>query len=696
MDFKQFRDTAELSDFTVYIDNERFKLHKFPLYTKSDYFKEIASSNPVCQINEFPGGSKSFAVVADFFYGKEISITSENVVYLYAAADLLKMKGKDNLLEISRRFLDGVFSSALERKDIVNLICVLCSSCEIKSDVGKKICEDATTILMSLWLHRENSSKGYFSPQTINFTHSERELFNDESVSDYLAYLPLEIFLKIINIARDQNVEEKIVLDACAKYLGRVLGFYDPEVSGNGVSKTSDAQKNTDTKNVPSKEVSNSGEDIISDQPFCGLNVKIKFDHQIRLEKLYKDNVVLFENLKNTIEQFEKIFETLDKPIDICGFINTTWIVKALLLTDSNRAKSKCRLDILKIAKRMLTSFSEQDFDKLSPSILNDILNSDNMQIEKPPSDEVISLSRRSSRRKSYKEEILENNATEIPGNRKQSNIKETNIEDVSENHGNTNETKHEILPESVANKIIKYMLKKADEQKLTMQQYIQLLKQIQAPNHQTSLDNDFVKILIKLTKSGQPRNEEDAQEIMTHINLNNCTADTLNDALELDLFPPKTVAAAALYVANKKQDNQIINSNHLEYPYTWLPNYYYTKPFMLPLRGKPQCTTDHHHYHYNNNNNNSNSHYSRSYYPSYQKSRSSSLNRNLQTEYKQNSFHPYLLSYSTLQPYSSNEFNYSNHNSNANHMKFSDSFNNPNYLSRTIPHNRRYCEYST
>lgn len=255
MDFKQFRDTAELSDFTVYIDNERFKLHKFPLYTKSDYFKEIASSNPVCQINDFPGGSKSFAVVADFCYGKEINITSENVVYLYAAADLLKMKGKDNLLEISRRFLDGVFCSALERKDIFNLICVLCSSCEIKSDVGKKICEDATTILMSLWLHNENSSKGYFSPQTINFTHSERELFTDESVSDYLAYLPLEIFLKIINIARDQNVEKKVVLSACAKYLGRVLDFYDTEVSGNGVSKTSDAQKNTDMKNVPPKGI---------------------------------------------------------------------------------------------------------------------------------------------------------------------------------------------------------------------------------------------------------------------------------------------------------------------------------------------------------------------------------------------------------------------------------------------------------
>ncbi|XP_018645429.1 calmodulin-related [Schistosoma mansoni] len=555
MDFKQFRDTAELSDFTVYIDNERFKLHKFPLYTKSDYFKEIASSNPVCQINDFPGGSKSFAVVADFCYGKEINITSENVVYLYAAADLLKMKGKDNLLEISRRFLDGVFRSALERKDIVNLICVLCSCCEIKSDAVKKICEDATTILMSLWLHGENSLKGCFSPHTMNFTHSEREIFSDESVSDYLAYLPLGMFLKIINIARDQNVEEKVVLDACAKYLGRVLDFYDSEVSRNEVSKNSDAQNNSDMKNVPSKEVSNSGENIIPGQPFCGLNVKIKSDHQIRLEKLYKDNISLLEDLKNTAEQFEKIFETLPKPNDIYDFINTTWIIKALLLTDSNKVKSKCRLDILKIAKRMLTNFSEQDFDKLSPSVMNDILNANNMQVEKLPSDEAINLSRRSSKRKSYKEEILENNATEILGSRKQSSIKEANIEDVSEKHENTNETKSEILPESVANKIIKYMLKKADEQKLTMQQYIQLLKQIQVPNNQTSLDNDLVKILIKLTKSGQPRNEEDAHEIITHISLNNCTADTLNDALELDLFPPKTVAAAALYVANKKQN---------------------------------------------------------------------------------------------------------------------------------------------
>ncbi|CAH8493912.1 unnamed protein product [Schistosoma turkestanicum] len=668
MDFKQFRDTAELSDFTVYIDNERFKLHKFPLYTKSDYFREVASSNPVCQIGDFPGGPKSFTIVADFCYGKEINITSENVVYLYAAADLLKMKGKDNLFEISRRFLDEIFCSALEQNNILDLISVLCSAYELKSEVVKKICEDATSLLTSLWLHEWNGLKGYFSTHTLNCALSEREMFNNESVSDYLAYLPLGIFLKIIGVARDKNVCEDIILDACARYLGRILDLYDPDVSENGVPKTPDVQNNTDGKNASPKEISKVAEKIIFDKPFCGLNVKIKPDHQIKLEKLYKDNINLFEDLKNTADQFEKIFEVLYKPVDICGFINTTWIVKALLLTDSNRAKSKCRVDILKIAKRMLTSFSEQDFNNLSPSILNDILNADNIPIEKQSSEEVASLSRRSSRKKSYKDEVLEkNNTSDILSNRRKSSIKEVNAEDVGDNQENRNETKCEKLPESVAYRIIKYMLNKADEQKLSMQQYIQLLKQIKNSNCQTPLDNDLVKILIKLTNSGQSHNDEDIQEIMSHINLSNCRADTLNDALALDLFPPKTVAEAALHVANKRQDNHFYTPSNLDYypsMCTCLPTTYYTKPSMLPMRGKLRCTTEH-------LPNNSHHHYSRSFYPSYEKSRSASLNRNLSSEYKYNGFCPYLSS-SSYQPFA-NEFKY---RPTVSSMKFSDSFN--------------------
>ncbi|KAK4471144.1 hypothetical protein MN116_005540 [Schistosoma mekongi] len=690
MDVKQFRDTAELSDFTVYIDNERFKLHKFPLYTKSDYFKEIANSNPVCQISDFPGGSKSFAIVADFCYGKEINISSENVVYLYAAADYLKMKGKDNLFEISRRHLDEIFRSVLQGKGVLNLICVLCSAFNLKSEAVKKICEDATELLVSVWLHEGSIFKSFFSCHNMNYSSFEQKGCSDESVSDYLAYLPLGTFLKVIDIARNKDAVETIILDPCAKYLGRILDYYDSKVSEKNEPKTLDPQSGTDGKNILSKEVSCTDKTIVYDHLFCGLNIRIKYEHLMQLEKMYSGNTSLLENLKNSTDHFEKIFEVLYQPIDICGFINNTWIIKALLLVDSNRVKSKCRLDVLKIANRMLINFSEQDFDKLSPPMLNDILNANNLHTEKQSADN-ISLSRRSSKRRSYAEGILENSTAEIPGNRKRSSIKEESIEDVCENNEDKSEIKRATLPESVTSHIIKYLMKKADEQKLTMQEYIQFLKKVRVSNSQDSLDDDFVKILINLTKSGRSPSEEDTQEMMNYINLNNCTANTLNDALKMDLFPPKTVAEAALYVANKNQDNQIsISSNpecYLEYPYAWLPSYC-TKPLMLPMRGKPRYDDIIY----------SNSQYPRTFCSSRYKPRSSSLNRSVTSEWKHRGFNPHILSSVSCQPYS----NESRYNLNTSSTKFSDSFNNSYSLKnlvKTNPYtefNRQFYGYST
>ncbi|KAH8875012.1 BTB/POZ domain-containing protein [Schistosoma japonicum] len=677
MDVKQFRDTAELSDFTVYIDNERFKLHKFPLYTKSDYFREIANNNPVCQISDFPGGSKSFATVADFCYGKEINISSENVIYLYAAADYLKMKGKDNLFEISKRHLDDIFRSVVQGKGVLNMICVLCSAFNLKSEAVKKICEDATELLVSVWLHEGSIFKSFFSSHNMNYSSFEQKECSNESVSDYLIYLPLGTFLKVIDIARNKDAVETIILDPCAKYLGRILDYYDPKSSEKKESKILDPQNGTDAKNILSK-VSCMDKNV-SDNSFCGLNIRIKYEHLMQLEKIYSDNINLLENLKNTTDHFEKIFEVLHQPIDICGFINNTWIIKALLLVDSNRVKSKCRLDVLKIANRMLINFSEQDFDKLSPPMLNDILNANNLHTDRQSADNV-SLSRRSSKRRSYAEGILENSTAEIPGNRKRSSIKEESIEGVSESNEDKSETKLEMLPESVASHIIKYLLKKADEQKLTMQEYIQFLKKVGVSNSQDSLDNDFVKILINLTKSGRSPSEEDTREIMNHINLNNCTANTLNDALKMDLFPPKTVAEAALHVANKNQDNQIsISSNpecYLEYPYAWLPSYY-TKPLMLPMRGKPRYDDIIY----------SDSHYPRTFCFTRNKPRSSSLNRSVTSEWKHRGFNPHI---SSCQPYS----NESRYNLNASSTKFSDSFNN-SYLSKSMIKNNAYTGFN-
>jgi hypothetical protein len=103
MNFEEFRRTGELSDITVIVDKTEFKLHTFPLFTKSDYFKKaVASTSPpyVVQLdNKFPGGAEVFNQLADYFYSIPISIDHKNIVPLCSAACFTECDELSTLLD---------------------------------------------------------------------------------------------------------------------------------------------------------------------------------------------------------------------------------------------------------------------------------------------------------------------------------------------------------------------------------------------------------------------------------------------------------------------------------------------------------------------------------------------------------------------------------------------------------------------
>jgi hypothetical protein len=60
MDVMGYRNSGEFSDITVVVDNEEFHLHKFPLFVRSEYFRNLSSlssdENPcTISIDNFPG-----------------------------------------------------------------------------------------------------------------------------------------------------------------------------------------------------------------------------------------------------------------------------------------------------------------------------------------------------------------------------------------------------------------------------------------------------------------------------------------------------------------------------------------------------------------------------------------------------------------------------------------------------------------
>jgi len=74
-------------------------------------------SNGIVKLNDMPGGSKAFELVAKFCYGMKLELTSSNVVSLRCAAEYLEMTedyGEGNLIAQTEAFLSEVFSNWAE------------------------------------------------------------------------------------------------------------------------------------------------------------------------------------------------------------------------------------------------------------------------------------------------------------------------------------------------------------------------------------------------------------------------------------------------------------------------------------------------------------------------------------------------------------------------------------------------------
>ncbi|GBG60250.1 hypothetical protein CBR_g3494 [Chara braunii] len=85
------------SDFVVQVGDVVFNVHKFPLYSKTEYFAAIAvhdelSRKTFARLDEVPGGASTFLLVVNYCYGFDIEITVNNVAALRCAAEYLEMK----------------------------------------------------------------------------------------------------------------------------------------------------------------------------------------------------------------------------------------------------------------------------------------------------------------------------------------------------------------------------------------------------------------------------------------------------------------------------------------------------------------------------------------------------------------------------------------------------------------------------
>ncbi|KAH3787137.1 uncharacterized protein LOC127841274 [Dreissena polymorpha] len=344
MNFSKFRQTGELSDITVVVDDTEFKLHKFPLYAKSDFFCALAKSpgtdcNRV-ELKEFPGGPEAFAVVADFCYNMKVDLTKTNVVHIRCAAEVLQMTGSGNLSEVSDKFLQDTITSAKMSRStsaIASLLisCMTATAVAEKADIVSACCD----ALVDCW----SKPPTKFSTPSVSKKGSNEK--SDESVWVLLG-LPVPWLVKLLALARVKGSKSGVTVELATKYVNLFIDKSDAE------DKMYDSKKGDTSDTKPAKGARGAQQevDLVKDAR-QGMKSKKKNESGKVLDAIIS----------------EMPEESFSDPS-----ITTDWITKVLKFATAHGCK--CRPVLVRIAGERLNSLSADDLCIISPSVLKDIV----------------------------------------------------------------------------------------------------------------------------------------------------------------------------------------------------------------------------------------------------------------------------------------------------------------------------------
>ncbi|KAK3094974.1 hypothetical protein FSP39_008586 [Pinctada imbricata] len=336
MDFSKFRQTGDLSDLMVEVNGTTFKLHKFPLYARSEYFCKLARGHDVgkIELSDFPGGPDTFSLVADFCYNMPVDMSKTNVVQIRCAAEFLKMGGAGNLIETSDKFLkDTITSSKMSRA--TPCIASLLLSCSTIGHLANECgvvgqCFDA---LIDCWLKPPTK---FSSPTNIMKQMDRRE---DKTVVALLS-LPLDWFVNMLVTAREKGVRVSLLAELATSYISIAVEREEADEK-QARDKSADAGDTISSATPLSASLNSNG----------GKSGKKPVDISTVL-----DNIIL--ELPE-----ESLFDDV---------VTIDWLTKVIRIATANCCQ--CRRVLVKSAGEMLTKLSAEDLCIISPSLLHDIV----------------------------------------------------------------------------------------------------------------------------------------------------------------------------------------------------------------------------------------------------------------------------------------------------------------------------------
>ena len=247
MDVGKFRLGGELSDIEVVVNGKKLQLHRFPLYTRSNFFlKEFAKltlTNSIA-LESFPGGIDMFTIIADYCYNISVDITVDNVVGLRCGAKYLEMYGSGNLYEKTGVLIEEILSNARKGKDLPLLVKLIASIPKYKTnETTKHALDQCCSALVHYW------NKTQFRTTAI-------EQIKRKDILAIFMHMEFEFFISLLKILKRKSTNSDALDALVSEYILQDLDG-DAVNSCNG-KELEVSDKETETRAIESDQAGSS------------------------------------------------------------------------------------------------------------------------------------------------------------------------------------------------------------------------------------------------------------------------------------------------------------------------------------------------------------------------------------------------------------------------------------------------------
>lgn len=348
MDFSKFRQSGDLSDLTVVVGDESYRLHKFPLFARSEFFCTVARNSPDrtnrVELPDFPGGKETFEAVADFCYNIQIDVTKDNVVEMRCAAHFLQMTGEGNLSDLTEKFFhDAITSAKLTRSSeaVTELLQHSVSTGAMAERVG--IVDECIDALLECWLRPTTM---FISP-----SHSPRHPHSNSDRKSKrvatLTELPDQWFVNLLSKGKAKGVDSSHLVVAAHAYLVAAMDGNQPAPS------ECKASEKTDEEEAEKEDASDRHTDANDENPSPSSTESEATNK--KMAKLL--DMVLLE---------------LPSDVSLANHVTPDWVIRCLKIATAHNCK--CTAMLIRAAGELFKTLSPDELCSMSPVVIHDII----------------------------------------------------------------------------------------------------------------------------------------------------------------------------------------------------------------------------------------------------------------------------------------------------------------------------------